>query len=110
MPYVKRNTSGEITAVSQVSEAGFDEELNDRDPGLAVFMQGILHGKAEISESDLDFVRVVEDLVEVLIEKNYICFTDLPVKAQEKMRSRQSLRDKIHSKYGLLGDDEEGIF
>jgi hypothetical protein len=105
MPFVKRNIQGEIEAVSQYKDASFDEEIDPNDKQLQLFLSSIGKSNAALVESDMDFVRVVEDLVELLIAKNYIRFTDLPDKAQEKMRSRQTLRGTLNSRLDLLSDD-----
>lgn len=104
MPFVKRDDQGEIIAVSQNHEAGFDEMLPSTNPELA----GFLH-KMEIATSidatDQGFVRVLEDVVELLVEKGVILFTELPESAQEKIMQRQQLRSKLGSSLDLIGDD-----
>lgn len=114
MPFVKRSSTGDIIAVSHEKNEGFEEELDHSDPVLISFVEGFSDGKAieqaTLTQSDLDFVRVVEDLVEVLVAKNYILFTDLPDKAQEKMNRRQALRGKMSTHLDLLGDEDDGFF
>lgn len=105
MPFVKRNQDGEIEAVSQQQDELFSEELSNTDKELQQFLSGISESGAAFTQSDLDFVRVVEDLINLLIAKNYIRFTDLPDQAQEKMRSRQALRGKLNSSLDLLSDE-----
>ncbi len=61
-----------------------------------------------LSDSDLAMVRVVEDVVDMLIERNLLRFTDLPDSVQEKLLQRRSLRASINS-VGLLSDDESGV-
>ncbi len=110
MPFVKRSSDGSIIAVSQISDAEFTEELDVYDEGLRAFVLDMSKEQTAMTESDLDFVRVVEDLVELLVSKNYILFTELPAKAQEKMRARQALRGKMSSRLDLLSDDDENFF
>jgi len=110
MPFVKRNSIGEIIAVSQMQSEEFTEEVGQHDPSLRQFLFDVAKDQSTLSQSDLDFVRVVEDLVDVLVAKNYILFTDLPDKAQEKMRRRQALRGKMSSHLDLLSDDEDEFF
>ena len=52
-----------------------------------------------------DFVRVLEDVVQLLVDKGVILFTDLPESAQEKMLYRQRLRSSIKNNLNLIGDD-----
>ncbi len=110
MPYVKRNTEGEIVAISQSPEQGFSELLPKSDPSILKFIEQVGGEQTRMMESDLEFVRVLEDLIDVLVAKNYILFTDLPEVAQEKMRERQVLRGKLSSRLELLSDDDEGFF
>ncbi|WP_339673363.1 hypothetical protein [Dasania marina] len=110
MPFVRRNLEGAIIAVSQQADEQFLETIDEGHPQLLAFAQGLAQPGAVMAESDLDFVRVVEDLVELLMAKNLIRFTDLPEKAQEKMRARQTLRGSIGSSLDLLSDEgSEGI-
>lgn len=62
-----------------------------------------------ISRTDMAFVRVLEDVINVLMDKGVISFTDLPEPAQQKLLERQSLRQRINH-VGLLSDsDDAGI-
>ena len=53
-----------------------------------------------------DFVRVLQDVVQLLVDKGVILFTDLPESAQEKMLYRQRLRSKMGGNLNLIGDDQ----
>ncbi|MEH6608864.1 MAG: hypothetical protein V7696_05810 [Halioglobus sp.] len=105
MSFVKRNEQGGIAAVSQSQELGFDEELAADDLELAAYLEGLGQGGSSLSATDQDFVRVLEDVVQLLVDKSVILFTDLPASAQEKMLYRQRLRSKMGGKLDLLGDD-----
>ena len=104
MPFVKRDEQGAVIALSQIQEPGFDEELPTGSPELADFMQA-MDASSSIDATDQGFIRVLEDVVELLIEKGVILFTDLPESAQEKVMLRQQLRSKLGSKLDLIGDD-----
>ncbi len=104
MPFVKRDEQGAVIAVSQIQEPGFDEELSTGSPELADFLQA-MDASTPIDATDQGFVRVLEDVVELLIEKGVILFTDLPESAQEKVMLRQQLRSKLGAKLDLIGDD-----
>lgn len=110
MPYVKRNEQREIIALSEKSLEGFSELLAQDDPTIVKFIETLSGEQAHMMESDLDFVRVLEDLIDVLVAKNYILFTDLPDIAQEKMRERQVLRGKLSSRLDLFSDDDDDGF
>ncbi len=104
MPYIKRDEQGKVVAVSLVVSEGFDEELSGDSPELSAFLAN-QQAANSLDESDQDFVRVLEDVVELLIAKGVILFTDLPQSAQEKIMRRQRLRSEIGGKLDLIGDD-----
>lgn len=109
MPYVKRNKSGEIIAVSQDVDGECNEELSSQDAELNTFVASVSNSGLGLEDTDLSFVRVVEDVIELLIAKNLILFTELPDSAQTKMMDRQKLRTALTSHLDLLEDDENFI-
>ncbi len=54
---------------------------------------------------DAEFVRVLEDLVVVLIDKGIIALTDLPPHAQAKLLDRRGFRDHFTQRATVSGDD-----
>lgn len=107
MPYVRRNSEGEIDALFQHPEAGAGEFLPQHSPEVARFL-GNEADAALFRGLDDELIRVVEDLIDVLIAKNVLRLTDLPVSAQEKLLSRKRLRSQLHrpSSDSLLDSDE----
>lgn len=65
--------------------------------------------KNELSLSDAEFIRVLEDLIDVLISNGTIRLTDLPPQALEKLNKRKQTRRNLQGALNLLGDDDEGI-
>ena len=59
-----------------------------------------------LQQSDLGLIRVLEDLIDTLLAKDVILFTDLPVPAQNRLLARRSLRSSL-SALRLLGDDAD---
>ena len=104
MPFVQRDSSGQIVAVSQVPADGMAAIAAD-DPDLQGFLGQVAGEARQISATDQDFVRVLEDVVELLIGRGVILFTDLPDSAQEKILYRQRLRSKLPGSLDLLGED-----
>ena len=51
--------------------------------------------KEEVAMTDSDYVRVIDDIIDVLITKGTIALTDLPEKAQDKYNERVTLRSQI---------------
>ncbi|PRY61380.1 hypothetical protein B0H98_1122 [Vreelandella songnenensis] len=104
MFYIKRNAQGEIVTLSKEPTHEGSESLASDSPEVLAFLAGQSGSSANFLASDLAFVRVVEDILAVLLEKGIISFTDLPIPAQQKVMERQSLRAK--NDVGLLSDDD----
>ena len=105
MPFVKRDDTGMIVAVSQLGVAGFEEEVAEDDERLAEFLNDLIAGSSSLDSSDQDFIRVLEDVVELLIDKGIILFTDLPDSAQQKVMQRQRMRSELQDNLNLIGSD-----
>ncbi len=104
MPYVYRNSDGRIIGLSDEAPSGREEELDLADPEVLEFLQ---NAKNELSSSDSDTIRVIEDLVDVLIQKKLILLTDLPVPAQQKLTERQRMRNELNVLDNLMVDEED---
>ncbi len=106
MLYIKRDANGAILAVSRSVSPEFPEamELDNRE------LQSFL-SSSEISDlaknwlvtSDADMVRGIEDVIEVLLKKNILQFTELPGPTQDKLLQRKRMRTLIG---GLLSSDD----
>ena len=105
MPFLKRDDTGIIVAVSQLEAAGFEEEVAENDERLAEFLGALNAGSSSLDSSDQDFIRVLEDVVELLISKGIILFTDLPDSAQQKVMQRQRMRSELQDRLNLIGSD-----
>jgi hypothetical protein len=105
MPFVKRDQHNLVIAVSQEPGPGFSEQLAKDDPALAAFYTGITSAASPLHASDQDLIRVLEDVVDLLIAKGLILFTELPVDAQQKIMRRQQLRARMGSILDLIGED-----
>jgi len=104
MPYVYRNSAGRIIDLSDEALSGREEELDLSDHEVLEFLQ---NAKNELSSSDSDTIRVIEDLVDVLIRKELILLTDLPVPAQQKLTERQRMRNELNVLDNLMVDEED---
>lgn len=62
-----------------------------------------------LASSDQALIRVLEDLIETLVSRNVIHFTDLPEAAQTKLLERRSLRRSLNG-LQLLQEDEQKLF
>jgi hypothetical protein len=113
MPFVRRDAEGKVEAVFAHPDGGANEELPHGHPDLLAFL-GIT-AKAVLDSdpwvrADLSLARVTEDLLNILMEKGLISFTDLPVGAQEKIIARQGLRStQLSYVQSLFGSSEENL-
>ncbi|MCE8018869.1 tryptophan synthase subunit beta like protein [Halomonas sp. MCCC 1A11036] len=107
--YIKRDVSGEIERVSREALTDCDEPIASDSPELLAFLgRDPAHLTDEFHQSDLAFVRVLDDLIYLLMDKGVFSFTDLPEPAQQKLLSRQSLRKRRNS-IGLMSDGDNEI-
>ncbi len=114
MPYVYRDSEGAIVAVYEQPVEGGDEVALD-DPALKAFIQKNVPNAVvdDWVQSDLALARVMEDLIEILIDKKVLMFTDFPEGAQQKLLERRGFRKEFSYVEDLFvnddfGDDEDG--
>ncbi len=93
--YIKRNAAGELIALSKISDSDFSEVMADDAPELLAFIQQEkTAGQLALEQTDQTMARVMEDVVNLLVEQGVIRFTDLPDAAQHKLLNRRELRGK----------------
>lgn len=61
--------------------------------------------RRSLSESDAGLARVTEDLIDILITRGVIQFTDFPPGAQAKLLQRRQTRATLSQRLRLLDDD-----
>lgn len=104
MPFVRTDTAGNVISLHREPTAEATERVAVNDPRVSAFLGREIAGPdGEFLSLDLDLIRVLEDLVDVLIERNVITFTDLPPAAQEKIFRRRTKREK-RADGGILVD------
>lgn len=105
---MRRSHSGQILSVSLTATPDHQERIaGDADEALE-FARALSPKQSALLESDLSLIRVIEDLIDVLIHKDVLRFTDLPDRVQAKLLERRKLRGSIHS-LDLLGDGQDTI-
>ncbi|WP_024852226.1 hypothetical protein [Hydrogenovibrio kuenenii] len=111
MIYVKRNESNQIIDIC------FDEKENYEKSSIfneeiKTFIQNSNNQnqvKEIMTNLDLDMVRITEDVIEILIKKEILLFTDFPEAVQSKLLFKRFLRQAL-SKNGVnLTEDGESI-
>jgi len=109
MLYVERNDQGEIIAVRKSQNLPQDEFKPAIDGEIIDFLgknspkDSIFHLLASM---DMEIIRILEDLIDLLVGKNLIMFSELPQKAQEKLLCRKQIRNHI-SKNAIIFDDSD---
>jgi hypothetical protein len=110
MPFVARDDQGQIIDVQERETETAYEQVPLSDPELVSYLNDGLGQEdiqAELEASDLEFIRVIEDVVTVLIDKRIFMLTDLPAPAQEKLARRYNLRSKLSDLGGIIGEHED---
>lgn len=110
MHYVLRDNKGQIIALSaKPFRVGVEEKLSSNHAEVKEFLeQGEPNAatKVFLSQSDGDLSRILEDLIDLLIDKNMILFTELPRQAQQKLLYRKRARAALSSEASLLDEQE----
>jgi hypothetical protein len=101
--FVSRDVSGAIVSAAHAGPAG-SEQVSANHPDLLQFF-GHPAPAPDFLEADADFVRVLEDLIDTLIQKNVLHHTDLPPEAQRKLVSRKGMRSRLQGALNILSDD-----
>ncbi|WP_289281633.1 MULTISPECIES: hypothetical protein [unclassified Methylophaga] len=108
MVYVERDETANIIAVYDNPQAGATEKLSVNSDELVAYLtqsENKADSLSALNASDLSLIRVLEDLINTLIDKQVILFTDLPLAAREKLATREKIRDKLNSLENLMSDD-----
>jgi hypothetical protein len=61
-----------------------------------------------LADSDASLARVTEDLIDILLTRGLIQFTDFPPAAQAKLLQRRQTREILSKRLKLL-DDGDGL-
>lgn len=100
MLYVLRDARGQISSVHREPPPDA-ESIDGAAPELHEFW--VATGFPAL---DAGFIRVLEDLVDVLLARQLITITDLPPKAQHKLFERKHFREQFQRQALRLFDDE----
>lgn len=107
MLYVERNAEGAIMALRRDEPACGLEPASLLDEEVLAFLRStgeIAPLNHLLMHSDAAVVRVLEDLIDLLIAKQVILFTELPQDAQDKLQSRKQLRARLNDDQLLVND------
>lgn len=110
MLYAQFSASGEIQKLSSSLVDGW-EVIEADDPRISKYLNQHPEAFRVIQEAlqnkDLEMVRIIEDLVQLLTKNGIIRFTDLPLPAQNKLIAKQSLRHQLSNEDHFLHFDDD---
>jgi len=107
--YIKRNQDGAIIAISQIAAEDICEYVGDESNELHLYLQSLKPAQvATLEQSDQAMARVLEDVINLLVDQGTIRFTDLPQAAQTKLLSRRELRGQRQG-MNLLDDGDDDL-
>ena len=108
MPFVRRDANGAIVEALDEPTEEVIEFLEADDHEIQHFASrhgGTAQIREQLTVTDSDMIRVVEDLIEVLIEKSVIAAGDLPDVVHAKLARRRELRKTMSSLSRLISED-----
>lgn len=105
MLYIQRNADGKLKYVKEIEFEGMTGTLPVDHPDILAWVNetGLMH----LEQSDLDMIRVLEDLIALLITKGAISITDMPAAARVKLLNRDKVRKGLSEQAPLIDDAEE---
>jgi len=106
MFYVARDSNGKIREAYTEPQEQAAETLPDDHPEILQFVHERWR-ENELDALDRDFVRVIEDVIQLLTAKGVFLFTDLPPRVQEKLLRRKEVRGQTHYA-GYIDDNPDG--
>jgi hypothetical protein len=114
MPYVIRDADGKIVQVFEQPVTGKSEVISTDSAEYQKYVESHTAQSAEelrqqLASTDSGMARLVEDLIDVLINKGVIKFTDLPPAAGAKYLDRQTARERLHAYKHLIVNEQDII-
>ena len=114
MLYALKDNDGAIIAVAEKPLSDEWRSVDLEDEAVHTFIQRnpTVGGKL-MQAADADFIRVLEDVIDLLIDKSVIQFTELPNPVQNKLLNRRRYREELRNKddrTNLINGEDEGIF
>lgn len=105
MIYVKRDADNKIIAIFEKDTEEHLEQISPESKEVTAFLAHCKINKGQVFlKTDLELIRVIEDLIQILIVKNVISITDFPLAAMEKLVARNKIRDQYKGLSGLMDE------
>ena len=105
MPFIQRDQDNKIITIFDKQCDQAQEELSVNNDEIIEYLKSKPYKNQLLQQSDTDFVRVLEDLIDLLLDKHVFLLTDLPASAQEKVLRRKKIRKEYIQ--SILSDDED---
>lgn len=113
----RRDAQGRIVALTRQAltpaqiKMGAWQTVLATDPEVDAFMRQVSRNADALSQSDIGLARVLEDLIDTLIDRGLLQFTDLPDAAQAKLLERRETRANLPNRLDLLSNDgdDDGV-
>lgn len=103
-----RDATGAIDALSRQPLSALEQldggwqEISADHPEVEAFARLGADNDNVLSRTDIGLIRVLEDLIDTLISRGLIQFTDLPATAQAKLSNRRQIRAALYDPLQLL--------
>lgn len=109
MLYVKKDDNGHITEIEFSPESGY-EEISITDQEVSRYIAESDNSQEIIYELlnrlDLKMIRSIEDIVQILIDKDFMLITDLPEPVQNIMLFKKRLRHLNQNNSPIFEEDD----
>ena len=111
MFYVQRDAQWQLIRVEATAYAEATETLPADNHEIQDWYanEAVEVSLKQLKQSDLDMIRVLDDLIQVLTSKGVIRVTDLPPAAQAKLMDRTQAREALGGLSHLINEDESGL-
>lgn len=109
MPFVSRDESGRVASLHRDQSPEAQEYLPPGHPEVMEFTGAGASAleRPDMLHSDLEMIRVYEDLIDILISKRIVVLTDFPTAAQEKLVRRKRLRSSLSTLTEVLAPEDD---
>lgn len=107
MVYIKRDKDGQIYAVYSIAVDGAEQVDIDSSEFVDFLMRCDKDSHLKFLQSDLQLIRVLEDVIDILMDKNIITLTDFPQPVIDKLLARQAFRKRYSGAAGMEYNDDE---
>ncbi|MBV4478205.1 tryptophan synthase subunit beta [Pseudomonas sp. B2M1-30] len=111
MFYVQRDAQGLLIRVEAAAYAEATGTLPADHVEIQEWFANVAVEKSlhQLKQSDMEMIRVLDDLIQVLTQKGVIRVTDLPPAAQAKLMDRTHAREALGGLSQLIDEDESGL-